>query len=140
MQGPVIQMLRGIAGLIVALAVWVIVASVGHRAVCAAWPAYAAATPLLSFSLPMMIARLALSAVATLAAGSSARALSNARWLPVTVGCVLVLIFLPMHVGIWARLPAWYHLTFLASLIPLSVVGARLVRQSRPAANCPVPL
>lgn len=120
-------MLRGIGALIAAIVLWMVVATVVHRVMCVAWPAYAVATPTLSFTLPMKIARLALSTLCTLLAGAMARRLSPARWLPVAVGCVLIALFLPEHYLIWSHLPVWYHLTFLGSLIPLAVIGSRLV-------------
>jgi hypothetical protein len=90
------------------------------------WPAYAQATPLLTFTLPMKIARLSLGALSTLIAAATARRLSAARWLPLVLGCALLVLFLPEHYKMWDRLPVWYHLTFLCSLIPLTLLGARL--------------
>ena len=118
--------LRGIGALIAALVVWFVVATAIHRLMCVLWPAYAIATPLLAFTLPMKIARLSLGVLCTLLAGATARRLSPARWLPIAVGCALVMLFAPAHYRIWDRLPVWYHLTFLGSLIPLAVLGARL--------------
>ena len=123
--------LRGIGALIAAIVLWFVVATAGHRLMCALWPAYAGATPLLSFTLPMKLARLLLSTVCTLIAGAAARRMSLARWLPVTLGCALIALFAPEHYKIWDRLPVWYHLTFLCSLIPLTVLGARLVSAKR---------
>jgi hypothetical protein len=119
-------MLRRIGAVIAALVVWVVVVSVGHRLVCVFWPAYAAATPVLILTLPMKLTRLALGAMSTLIAGAVARRLSPVRWLPVALGCVLLVMFLPEHYRLWNRFPVWYHLTFLCSLIPLAVLGARL--------------
>jgi hypothetical protein len=122
------SILRGIGALIVALVVWFVVATAIHRLMCALWPAYAVATPLLNFTLPMKIARLSLGAASTLIAAATARRLSAASWLPVVLGCALLVLFLPEHYRIWNRLPVWYHLTFLCSLIPLALLGARLPR------------
>jgi hypothetical protein len=119
-------MLRAIGALIGALVIWLVVATIGHRLMCLVWPAYAAATPLLSFTLSMKLARLVLSTFCTLIAGAAASRLGSARWLPVALGCALVVLFLPEHYLIWSRLPVWYHLTFLGSLIPLAVLGARI--------------
>lgn len=120
-------MLRGIGALIAAIVLWMVAATVVHRVMCVAWPAYAVATPALTFTLPMKIARLGLSTLCTLLAGATARRLSPARWLPIAVGFVLIALFVPEHYLIWSRLPVWYHLTFLGSLIPLSVIGSRFV-------------
>jgi hypothetical protein len=118
--------LKGIGALIFALIVWFVVATAVHRLMCVVWPAYAVASPLLNFTLPMKIARLSLGAVSTLIAGATARRLSAAHWVPVVLGCALLVLFLPEHISLWNRLPVWYHLTFLLSLIPLTLLGARL--------------
>ena len=122
--------LRASGALIAALVLWFVVATIIHRIACAIWPAYAAASPLLAFTLPMMVFRLALSTVCTLLAGTVVQRLSPIRWLPAAFGCALILLFAPEHYRIWSRLPVWYHLTFLASLIPLAVLGARLAATS----------
>jgi hypothetical protein len=76
----------------------------------------------------MKIARLSLGAASTLIAAATARRLSAASWLPVVLGCALLVLFLPEHYRLWNRLPLWYHLTFLCSLVPLALLGARLPR------------
>jgi hypothetical protein len=116
---------KGVGALIVALVVWFVVATLVHRLMCMLWPAYAQATPLLTFTLPVKIARLSLGALSTLIAAASARRLSAARWLPLVLGCALLALFVPEHYRLWNRLPVWYHLTFLCSLIPLALLGAR---------------
>ncbi len=118
--------LRNIATLVGAMVLWFILATIIHRIACAMWPAYAAATPSLTFTLPMMIFRLGLSTVCTLAVGAVLRRIGAANWMPVAFGCALILLFAPEHYRIWSRLPVWYHLTFLLSLIPLAVLGARM--------------
>jgi hypothetical protein len=45
---------------------------------------------------------------------------------PLVAGVILLLLFIPVHYSIWNRFPIWYHLTFLASLVVLSVVGGRM--------------
>ena len=116
--------LKGIGALILALVVWIVVATAIHRLMWVLWPAYAVATPILNFTLPMKIARLLLGAFCTLVAGATAHRLNGARWLPLVLGCVLLAIFLPEHYRLWDRFPVWYHLTFLLSLVPLAVLGA----------------
>jgi hypothetical protein len=31
-----------------------------------------------------------------------------------------------VHIAIWSKFPAWYHLTFLLTIIPAVLVGALL--------------
>jgi len=121
-------MIRYIASVIASLLVWIFVATLVHRALGAAWPAYADATPSMAFSLPMLIARLLMGAVATLAAGATVRAAGRRTWLPWITGCVLLALFVPEHVHLWQRFPVWYHLTFLGTLIPLALTGGWFVR------------
>ena len=118
--------LKGIGALIVALVVWFVVATAVHRLMCALWPAYALATPLLNFTLPMKVARLSLGALSTLIAAAAARRMSAVTWLPLALGCVLLALFLPEHYRLWNRFPVWYHLTFLLTIIPAVLVGALL--------------
>ena len=48
------------------------------------------------------------------------------RWAPSIVGGVVLAMFLPLHIAIWSKFPAWYHLTFLLTIIPAVLVGAML--------------
>ena len=38
----------------------------------------------------------------------------------------LLAVGVPVQVSAWETLPVWYHLVFLAALVPFSVVGAWL--------------
>ena len=82
----------------------------------------------MTFTLSMKIARLAIGALATVAAGVVARAVAGSTAAGVVVGAVLLVIFVPEHVQLWDKFPVWYHLTFLLSLVPLSYFGGRIVR------------
>jgi len=90
---------------------------------------YAAAEPTMSFTLGMLAARLVIAALTSLIAGAVAAwiAPSSPR-LPVLLGTALLVAFLPIHVQLWRLFPFWYHLVFLATLIPLVVLGSRLTR------------
>jgi hypothetical protein len=120
-------MARGTLGVVVGLAVWVSVITVAGLVMRATWPAYASVADAMTFTLPMMIARLVIGAVATLAMGVATAFVS--RRSPVatlSAGALLLLAFIPQHVTIWARFPVWYHLTFLLSLVPLAFLGGKI--------------
>jgi len=116
---------KSILGVVAGLVAWVAIATLAGLILRVAWSDYAsvASTPPL-FTLPMLIARLAIGAVATLAAGLIATRIAHAsrtvRWIP---GVVLLALFVPQHVRIWSDFPVWYYLTFLVSLVPLSWLG-----------------
>ena len=97
---------------------------------------YVAASGDLSFTLPMKLTRLSIGALTTIAAGAVTALVGQSRWTAVVTGALLLLIFIPEHISLWDKFPIWYHLTFLASLVPLAVVGGRMAdRQRRPVGN-----
>jgi hypothetical protein len=59
------------------------------------------------------------------------------KWAPWIVGLIILAIFLPVHVSLWARFPVWYHLAFLVPLVPLVVLGASLPRATRTPEHSP---
>jgi hypothetical protein len=97
----------------------------------ASWPAYASVADAMTFTLPMMVARLAIGAAATLAAGRAAAAVvRRADVAPLVCGVLLLAGFIPVHISLWPKFPIWYHLTFLLSLVPLAWLGGRLARSA----------
>jgi hypothetical protein len=78
---------------------------------------------------PALIAMiLLLSVVASLVAGYVAAAIARgqelkAAWMLAIVNLVIGVF---VQIGLWDAMPVWYHLTFLAMLIPAIVVGGRL--------------
>jgi hypothetical protein len=120
-------MRRQIIAFVVALATWILVASVLNRLLRIGLPGYAAAEPAMTFTLSMKWSRLALGAIASVSAGYVlARLAPNARRLPLMLGGLLLAAFLPVHYSLWSRFPIWYHVTFLLPIIPLVVLGAQL--------------
>jgi len=128
-------MKRPILAFVVGLVVWVLVISLLNHALRIFVLGYAAAEPTMSFTLGMLAARLVIAALTSLIAGAIAAwiAPSSPR-LPVLLGTALLVAFLPIHVQLWTLFPFWYHLVFLATLIPLVVLGSRLTR-ARPGAG-----
>ncbi len=118
-------------GVIAGIVAWVLLASAAGVALRATWPEYAAVAASMAFTLPMLIARLAISAV-TLLAAARVTTLVAARATVATMilGIVLVATFVPIHINLWPRFPVWYHLTFLLTLLPLCLIGGRLGRTS----------
>ena len=122
-------MIRGILAFIVALAVWVLVASLLNRGLRLGLEGYAAAEPQMTFTHGMMAARLVLGAIASLAAGAVTRAIApSSTRLSWVLGAFLLAAFIPVHVQLWAKFPVWYHLVFLGTLVPFVLLGATLTR------------
>jgi hypothetical protein len=120
-------MLRIIGGVVAGLVGWMVVVTALNFGLRLWLPGYVEAEPTLVFTLGMKIGRLAIAALSSIAAGAIVRMIAPAsRWAPWIVGVVLLAMFVPEHVMLWQKFPAWYHLTFLVTLAPLVVLGARL--------------
>lgn len=115
---------KSIFAVVVSLIAWVAIVTVAGLVLRVSWPAYASVAAAMTFTLPMLFARLAIGAVATLTAGWIAAGI-RPRSIRVTLipGLILLVLFIPQHVMIWPRFPIWYHLSFLLSLVPLTWVG-----------------
>src|SRR5262245_12417496 len=119
-----------IVGGFAGLAVWVIIATVAGLIMRVSWPAYASVASAMTFTLPMMIARLSIGALATIAMGVVTAAIARSVIARLIPGILLLVLFIPQHVMLWEKFPVWYHLTFLLSLVPLTYVGPRFVKFS----------
>src|SRR5262245_40197009 len=116
-------MAKGILGVVAGLVAWVVLVSIGGR-IIRLWPAYAGVEAAMAFTLPMLIARLSISVVATLGAGLVTAVVAPRSMLaPMMTGVLLIVAFIPVHIGLWDKFPVWYHLTFLLSLVPLTYLG-----------------
>ena len=124
-------MKRAILAFIAGVLVWVLVVSLLDRALRFIVPGYAAAEPKMAFTLAMMVARLIIAAITSLAAGAVAAVIAPASpRVPWVLGVVVLAVFIPVHLKLWNLFPLWYHLTFLLPLVPLVVLGARLTRSA----------
>src|SRR5262245_21380973 len=88
------------------VAVRLITVSVAGAIMRRSWPAYAAVADAMTFTVPMLLARLAISAVATLVAGFVTAAIVPqslpARLMP---GVLLFVGFIPVHIMLWDKFP-----------------------------------
>jgi hypothetical protein len=128
-------MARASLGVVAGLVVWAAVATVGGIVMRGTWADYARVADAMTFTLPMMIARLTIGAVATIAAGRVAAVIGQSTLARLAPGLLLLVIFIPQHITLWQKFPIWYHLTFLLSLVPLAYVGGtKITRELTPAA------
>ena len=122
-------MLRLVGGAIAGVIAWIAIVTVLNLILRYGWHDYAAVEKAMAFTLPMMIARLAVSGISSVASGGVAAWVDRGKWAPLVAGAILLLMFVPVHYSIWDKFPVWYHLTFLASLPLLSWLGGALVRR-----------
>jgi hypothetical protein len=132
-----VAVVRFIAGLGLGWATsWAILTG-GFALLRAIWPGYALADPEKAYTLTMLFARLlifssmiaATSGVATLVAGDK-----RVSWV---AGGLILALSLPPHLYpgyVWDDYPAWYHIVYLLSIVPIATLAGRLVRRLYPAA------
>ena len=121
-------MLRSTLAVIVALITWFIVATVGNFILRALLPGYSAVEVSMNFTLTMMIGRLMLGLVSSLAAGFVGATIARNSIAPKVAAVIMLVFFLPNHYLLWAKFPIWYHLFFLITLAPVILVGAAMRR------------
>ena len=120
-------MSKKILGVVAGLMVWVSIVVVVGEAMRSSWPAYASVATAMTFTLPMLVARLSISVLATLAAGLVTASIAPRSMLVrLMPGLLLVVAFVPVHISLWDRFPIWYHLSFLLSLVPLTYLGGTM--------------
>ena len=120
-------MLRVAGGVIAGIAAWIVIVTALNLGLRHYWPDYAAVEKAMAFTLPMMAARLSMSALSSLLSGLMAGLIDRRLLAPLISGTILLLLFLPEHYALWARFPIWYHLVFLVSLPALSLAGGDLL-------------
>lgn len=122
------QIGRKILGVVVGSAVWTVLWNLGNRGGQIAFPeALAPEQPITHFGalLGLIVYSVALSVLAGWLCAAIASAGAGARPMP----AVWVLAILHLVLGIWAQatywhlMPLWYHLIFLALVVPATVYG-----------------
>jgi hypothetical protein len=120
-------MMKTIAAVIAGLITWILVATAVNLLLRVLWPHYHEAEIAFNFTLGMMIARLLLGAISSVCAGFVAASITKVDGPAVKItGVALLVLFIPNHYLLWHKFPVWYHLTFLVSLFPLTMLGAML--------------
>jgi len=123
---------KSILAVVAGLIAWAVIGTVAGLIIRVSWPAYASVATEMNFTLPMLVVRLSIGAVATLATGLIATLIAPrsvlVRLIP---GVILLALFIPQHIALWAKFPVWYHVTFLVSLVVLTWAGGAIATRSR---------
>jgi hypothetical protein len=124
--------IRFILAVIAGLVAWLAVATIVNLGIRAAMPDYAAVERAMTFTLPMLLARLGIGVIASIAAGMVAALVQGpGRWAAEVASFILLAFFIPVHFMLWEKFPYWYHLFFLLSLTMFSTLGAVIVTRAR---------
>jgi hypothetical protein len=120
-------MIKASIGVIVGFLLWFAAATLGNLLVRALIPSYHAAEALMAFTLPMLLARLAVGAFSSVVAGFACSFIAGpARKAVYVLALIMLVFFLPVHYRLLAKFPLWYHLVFLGTLAPLIMAGGAL--------------
>jgi hypothetical protein len=124
-------MLRGVLGVVAGFILWSVMWVSAGTALQAAAPAsYPQAGPIHSAPAAVL---LVISIVCSLASGRAASIAARsgrggAVW---TLGALLLAVGIFVQSQLWDAMPMWYHLSFLALLVPATLLGARPTRPTR---------
>src|SRR5665213_1585323 len=103
-------MARLILGAIGGPIVWFIAVTAVGFVVGHAWPEMAAIKNMALLTIPMLLARLCVSAVSSVIGGVAAALIGKDGFrAPLAAGVLLLIVFVPYHMTIWQNFPIWYH-------------------------------
>jgi hypothetical protein len=123
-------MVKASISVLVGFVIWFVAATLGNFLLRALMPTYIAAEAVMAFTLPMLLARLAVGFYSSLVSGFACSYVARRSPKPIYVlSIIMVVFFLPVHYNLLAKFPIWYHVVFLGTLAPLIIVGGALRSQ-----------
>ena len=134
-------MLRIVLGVIGGFIGWVIVWFVSEKGLSAIWPAFGVHQKAFEEAIKsggqftadttMLLAHIVVGSIVSVMAGALAAMIAgeNSR-APLFAGILLLLMGIAKAVMSWQYVPIWYHVVFTAMLLPLAIVGGKLINNS----------
>ena len=134
-------MLRIILGVIGGFISWMVLFIGIEKIISAAWPTFGvnqkafeeavkngAGTTGFTADTTMLLTQLVMGSIVSVMAGSLAALIAgeNSK-APLIAGCLLLLMGIAKAVMSWQYVPIWYHIFFTAMLLPMAIVGGKLI-------------
>ena len=131
-------MLRIVLGVISGFIGWLIAWFAGEKILSAIWPAFGVHQRAFeeviknggqfTANSTMLLTHIVLGAIVSVMAGSVAALIArgNTR-APLILGFVLLALGLLKAVMSWQYVPIWYHVIFAAILLPMAILGGKLI-------------
>lgn len=131
-------MLRIVLSVIAGFVSWLIVWVGIEKILSAIWPAFGAHQRAFeevvknggqfTADTTMLLTHIVIGSIVSVMSGSLAALIAgeNSRT-PLIVGCLLLALGLLKAVMSWPYVPLWYHVIFTAILLPLAIVGGKLI-------------
>lgn len=134
-------MLKIVLGVVAGFVAWSIIWVGSDQVMATTWPAYGehqnramlalANSESFAADSTIMVIRLAISIVATLMSGFLTAVIAGEnRRSPLILGLILLLVGIAVQLGAWNVMPVWFHVIFLALLLPMSILGGKLKKAS----------
>jgi hypothetical protein len=131
-------MLRIVLGVIAGFFAWLIVWVGSEKIVSAIWPAFGAHQRAFeevvknggqfTADTGALLTHIVLGSIVSVMAGSLAALIAgeNTR-APLVLGFVLLALGVVKAVMSWQHVPLWYHVIFTAILLPMAIIGGKLI-------------
>jgi hypothetical protein len=130
-----VRVLRFAAGLAIGWATSWAVLGGGFALLRVAWADYALADPEKAYTLAMLFVRLVIFAAMIAATAGVATLVAGDRRVAWIAGGLILAISIPPHLypgSVWDDYPAWYHIVYLLSILPIAGLAGRLVGRLLP--------
>ncbi len=115
-----------IAGFVVGFIVWTIL-WLGSDLLIVSFPTLAPSGDLEIIPTNYLLIKLASSVIFSIIAGLVAAWISGETTkAPLILGIMLLIVGLMFQISQWKPIPVWYHLLFLALLLPMAILGGKL--------------
>lgn len=131
-------MFRVILGVIGGFIGWMVVWIVSEKVISAAWPAFGVHQRSFEEAIknggqftaetPMLVTHIVLGSIVSIIAGVLAALIARENtWAPLIAGCLLLAMGIAKAIMSWQYVPIWYHVIFTAMLLPMAILGGRLI-------------
>ena len=120
-------MWRDVRAVAAGVAAWWLFAAAGYWLLSASWPDYALAEPSANFTPAMLIARLFVAFLCSIAAGAACGYVAGPDSIaPGIVAGIMLILLVPTQYAVWDDFPTAYNLIFLGMVVPLIWRNAKL--------------
>ena len=136
-------MLRIVLGVIAGFFAWVIMWIGSEKILSAIWPEFAVHQKAFEEAIKnggqftadttMLLTHIVVGSIVSVMAGSLAALIAdeNTR-APLVVGILLLAMGIAKAVMSWQYVPIWYHVIFTAILLPMAIIGGKLITMALP--------
>ena len=130
-------MLRLVLGVIAGFSAWLIVWVGSEKILSAIWPAFGAHQRAFEEALKnggqftadtgALLTHIVMGSIVSFGSGILAALIAGASRAPLVLGFALLALGILKAVISWQYVPLWYHILFTAILLPMAILGGKLI-------------